>query len=116
MFTKDLSKTYWHIVLFSIIAEDGKIEPRKFMAEFPRLKESEVKEVLTPSDGSVANDDIVLGKVFLNFKDVPNAEKPMFTEPVERSDLLDVVGVKKGVIKAWLKSVGRLDPEGQAKN
>lgn len=119
MFKKETSSTYFYAVPLTQISEEGKEVKGDFMAKFPRLKEDEIKELITPASGKPYTDEEVIAKIFLGGRDAKNGDgtdTDLSTPEARVAFLNDNPGSRKRVVRRWLKSVGRLDEDGQEKN
>lgn len=101
MFNLVRPKTYFWPVKVEV-PRDGKIETETFDAQFRVLSQAEIESYFEDKERRV---DEVLDKVLCGWRGVVDGDAPIeFSRPaLER--LLEIVGMRAFLMKAWLESV-----------
>ena len=125
MFYLDLSKSYrWPVGLF-VVNEDGAVEDQSFDAEFARLEQSRVNDLseqiaarmrrmaIGESVDNMITDVAIANEVLIGWHgiyDKPGGKEVPFSVSF-RARLLNVQGMAKAVVEAWIESLQRGKPK-----
>lgn len=109
---KNEESRYWYPVTVHMVDDEGKKRRFDFDAQFVRLPQSEMEELLTRAKDAFENkepikDREVLDRVFVGWRkvqDVDGSELAVNDENRER--LLEAHPVQPSVVRAWMKSCG----------
>ncbi|HRQ63882.1 MAG TPA: hypothetical protein PKZ76_03310 [Xanthomonadaceae bacterium] len=119
MFQLDQNESYWYPVSIEMIDAEGRKRSFTFDAEFERLPQAELEDMMlkikdgVESDNPVRDREIV-ERVFRRWRKVADADGSELTvTPENRERLLQRHPVQPSIVRAWLKSMGW---EGRRKN
>lgn len=78
----------------------------KFTGTFRRVTQSRVDQIVEQLNAATLKDPELVDEVFAGWRDVEGSDgQPLAVTPGNRALLLDVVGIRAAVIRAWFDSI-----------
>lgn len=101
---KQTASYSWPVTL-ELPADGGRFEKHTFDAEFRRLNQARIEEIMAAAVASQLRDVEVADEVMIGWKGITeNGEEIPYSEK-SKSDLLGMQLVAAAVIKAWMESL-----------
>ncbi|OXE37466.1 MAG: hypothetical protein CGW95_01455 [Phenylobacterium zucineum] len=85
--------------------DGGRFEKHTFDAEFKRLPQSRIEEIMQAVVGSTMSDRDVVVEVMVGWKGVADAGTELLWSENNRDTILEIPLVGASIIKAWMKSL-----------
>jgi hypothetical protein len=99
------SPNYYWPVQIEIPIDGGRFEKHTFDAEFKRLPQSRIEEIMQAVVGSTMSDRDVVIEVLSGWKGVTDGTDELIWSEKNRDILLEIPLVGAGIIKAWMESL-----------
>lgn len=106
MFKVAVNEAFWAAVTVAIPADGDKVDTRKFSAQFKRLKQSELDEVMAKVSAGSITDQQLLDQVLINWREVGDEDgADMPFNPDNLAKACEVYPVRPSIVAAFFKSI-----------
>lgn len=99
------SDAYFWPVQVEIPTDGGRFEKHTFDAEFKRLPQSRIEEIMQGVVSSTVTDRDVVTEVMVGWKGVTDGSDEMVWSEKNRDLLLEIPLVGASIIKSWMESL-----------
>jgi hypothetical protein len=99
------SDSYFWPVQVELPADGGRFEKHTFDAEFKRIAQSRIEEIMQGVVASSINDHDVVVEVLRGWKGVTDGTDELVWSEKNRDLLMEIPLVSASIIKAWMESL-----------
>lgn len=99
------SDSYFWPVEIEVPIDGGRFEKHTFDAEFRRLPQTRIEEIVTGGENAPENDRALVAEIMIGWKGVTDGTDELVWSEKNRDMVLEIPKIAANICEAWAKSV-----------